>query len=59
MDPPITIEFFGPCNAWGVLAAYFSVKPLEDPAVNAEADAADSKKRWGFLGLDGDVVGFF
>lgn len=29
----------------GVLAAYFSVKALEDPAVHAEAEAADSKKR--------------
>jgi len=35
-------------TARGVLAAYFSVKALEDPAVHAEAEAADSKKRWGF-----------
>lgn len=29
----------------GVLAAYFSVKALEDPTTHAEAEAADSKKR--------------
>ena len=44
-------------TARGVLAAYFSVKALEDPAVHAEAEAADSKKRWGRWGFGGRMVG--
>ena len=29
------------------MAAFFSVKALEDPAVQAEAETTDAKKRWG------------